>query len=144
MSDISSYLRKHHPGLAEDQVRIYKGKSKNAQEAHEAIRQTSMSNTPSAVKKYLEENDYRLYDLIWKRTLASQMKDSISKTVSIDLSMEDDFTFRYSGSYLEFSGFKEVYSFSDNDEKEKENKLILESLKINDELNLDRDRKSVV
>ena len=96
-----------------------------------------MSNTPSAVKKYLEENDYRLYDLIWKRTLASQMKDSISKTVSIDLSMEDDFTFRYSGSYLEFSGFKEVYSFSDNDEKEKENKIILESLKINDELNLD-------
>jgi DNA topoisomerase-1 len=65
------------------------------------------------------------------------MKDSISKTVSIDLSMEDDFTFRYSGSYLEFSGFKEVYSFSDNDEKEKENKMILESLKINDELNLD-------
>ena len=134
LSDISSYLRKNHPGLAEDQVRIYKGKSKNAQEAHEAIRPTSMSNTPSAVKKYLEENDYRLYDLIWKRTLASQMKDSISKTVSIDLSMEDDFTFRYSGSYLEFSGFKEVYSFSDNDEKEKENKKILESLKINDEL----------
>ena len=137
LSDISSYLKKNHPTLAEDQVRIYKGKSKNAQEAHEAIRPTSMSNTPSAVKKYLEENDYKLYDLIWKRTLASQMKDSISKTVSIDLSMENDFTFKYSGSYLEFPGFKEVYSFSDNDEKEKENKKILESLKINDELNLD-------
>ena len=53
LSDISSYLRKNHPGLAEDQVRIYKGKSKNAQEAHEAIRPTSMTNTPSSVKKYL-------------------------------------------------------------------------------------------
>jgi DNA topoisomerase-1 len=138
LSDISAYLNKNHLGLADDQIRIYKGKSKNAQEAHEAIRPTSMSNTPSAVKNYLEENDYRLYDLIWKRTLASQMKDSISKTVSIDLSMDNEFTFKYSGSYLEFPGFKEVYSFSDNDEKERENKKILESLKINDELSLDK------
>jgi len=90
------------------------------------------------VKKFLEDNDYKLYDLIWKRTLASQMKDSISKTVSIDLSMDDKFLFKYSGSYLEFSGFKEIYSFNENDEKEKENKKILESLAINDELSLDK------
>ena len=96
-----------------------------------------MSNTPDKIKKYLEENDYRLYDLIWKRALASQMKDSISKTVSIDLLAGDDFLFKFSGSYLDFPGFKEVYSFGDNDEKERENKKILESLKINDELNID-------
>ena len=137
LDDISAYLNNNHQGLASDEVRVYKGKTKNAQEAHEAIRPTSMSNTPDKIKKYLEENDYRLYDLIWKRALASQMKDSISKTVSIDLLAGDDFLFKFSGSYLDFSGFKEVYSFGDNDEKEKENKKILESLKINDELNID-------
>ena len=137
LDDISAYLNNNHQGLASDEVRVYKGKTKNAQEAHEAIRPTSMSNTPNKIKKYLEENDYRLYDLIWKRALASQMKDSISKTVSIDLLAGDDFLFKFSGSYLDFSGFKEVYSFGDNDEKEKENKKILESLKINDELNID-------
>ena len=137
LDDISAYLNNNHQGLASDEVRVYKGKTKNAQEAHEAIRPTSMSNTPDKIKKYLEENDYRLYDLIWKRALASQMKDSISKTVSIDLLAGDDFLFKFSRSYLDFSGFKEVYSFGDNDEKEKENKKILESLKINDELNVD-------
>ena len=137
LDDISAYLNNNHQGLASDEVRVYKGKTKNAQEAHEAIRPTSMSNTPDKIKKYLEENDYRLYDLIWKRALASQMKDSISKTVSIDLLAGDDFLFKFSGSYLDFPGFKEVYSFGDNDEKERENKKILESLKINDELNID-------
>ncbi len=136
LDDISSYLQKNHPGLAESQTRVYKSKSKNAQEAHEAIRPTSMKNTPVSVKKYLEENDFKLYDLIWKRALASQMKDSISKTVSVELSMDNEFTFKYSGSYLEYPGFKEIYSFSDNDEKEKDNKKILESLKVDDELML--------
>ena len=134
LDDISLYLKKNHPGQSENQPRVYKNKSKNAQEAHEAIRPTSMTNTPQSVKKYLEENDFKLYDLIWKRSLASQMKDSISKTVSVELSMESEFTFKYSGSYLEYQGFKEIYSFSDNDEKEKDNKKILESLKVGDEL----------
>ena len=136
LDDISQYLNKNFVGLASDETRIYKGKTKNAQEAHEAIRPTSMSNSPENIKKYLESNDFKLYDLIWRRTLASQMKDSISKTVSVSLATGDDFTFKYSGSYLEFSGYKEVYSFSDNDEKEKENKKVLESLKTNDELKI--------
>ena len=138
IADISSYLNENHPGLASDDTRVYKSKSKNAQEAHEAIRPTSMSNTPEKVKSFLEDNDYKIYDLIWKRTLASQMKDSISKTVSIDLSMGDKFLFKYSGSYLEYPGFKEVYSFNENDEKEKANKHILESLTLNDQLSLDK------
>jgi DNA topoisomerase-1 len=144
LKDISSYLDKNHPGLAENQPRVFKSKSKNAQEAHEAIRPTSMENTPDNVKKYLEQNDFKLYDLIWKRTLASQMRDSRSKTVSIELSMENEFTFKYSGSYLEYPGYKEIYSFSDSDETEKDNKKILESLKEGDELilsNVDIEQK---
>jgi DNA topoisomerase-1 len=144
LKDISSYLDKNHPGLAENQPRVFKSKSKNAQEAHEAIRPTSMENTPDSVKKYLEQNDFRLYDLIWKRTLASQMRDSRSKTVSVELSMENEFTFKYSGSYLEYPGYKEIYSFSDSDETEKDNKKILESLTEGDELilsNVDIEQK---
>jgi len=144
LKDISSYLDKNHPGLAEKQPRVFKSKSKNAQEAHEAIRPTSMENTPDRVKKYLEQNDFKLYDLIWKRTLASQMRDSRSKTVSVELSMENEFTFKYSGSYLEYPGYKEIYSYSDNDETEKDNKKILESLKEGDELilsNVDIEQK---
>jgi DNA topoisomerase-1 len=144
LKDISSYLDKNHPGLAENQPRVFKSKSKNAQEAHEAIRPTSMENTPDNVKKYLEQNDFKLYDLIWKRTLASQMRDSRSKTVSVELSMENEFTFKYSGSYLEYPGYKEIYSFSDSDETEKDNKKILESLKECDELilsNVDIEQK---
>ena len=144
LKDISSYLDRNHPGLAENQPRVFKSKSKNAQEAHEAIRPTSMKNTPDSVKKYLEQNDFKLYDLIWKRTLASQMKDSRSKTVSIELSMENEFIFKYSGSYLEYPGYKEIYSFSDSDETEKDNKKILESLKEGDELilnNVDIEQK---
>ncbi len=144
LKDISSYLDKNHPGLAENQPRVFKSKSKNAQEAHEAIRPTSMENTPDSVKKYLEQNDFRLYDLIWKRTLASQMRDSRSKTVSVELAMENEFTFKYSGSYLEYPGYKEIYSFSDSDETEKDNKKILESLTEGDELilsNVDIEQK---
>ena len=144
LKDISSYLDKNHPGLAENQPRVFKSKSKNAQEAHEAIRPTSMENTPDSVKKYLEQNDFKLYDLIWKRTLASQMKDSRSKTVSVELSMENEFTFKYSGSYLEYPGYKEIYSFSDSDETEKDNKKILQSLTEGDELilsNVDIEQK---
>ncbi len=144
LKDISSYLDKNHPGLAEKQPRVFKSKSKNAQEAHEAIRPTSMENTPDRVKKYLEQNDFKLYDLIWKRTLASQMRDSRSKTVSVELAMENEFTFKYSGSYLEYPGYKEIYSFSDSDETEKDNKKILESLKEGDELilnNVDIEQK---
>ena len=144
LKDISSYLDKNHPGLAENQPRVFKSKSKNAQEAHEAIRPTSMKNTPDSVKKYLEQNDFKLYDLIWKRTLASQMRDSRSKTVSVELSMENEFTFKYSGSYLEYPGYKEIYSFSDSDETEKDNKKILESLTEGDELilsNVDIEQK---
>jgi DNA topoisomerase-1 len=103
-----------------------------------------MENTPDSVKKYLEQNDFRLYDLIWKRTLASQMRDSRSKTVSVELSMENEFTFKYSGSYLEYPGYKEIYSFSDSDETEKDNKKILESLTEGDELilsNVDIEQK---
>ena len=64
------------------------------------------------------------------------MKDSISKTMSIEFSLGNEFTFKFSGSYLDFPGFKKIYKFSDNDLKEEENKKVLEGLKVGDDLNI--------
>jgi DNA topoisomerase I len=71
-------------GLA-DEVRIYKTKSKNAQEAHEAIRPTAVSIVPADIEKYLEPDQFRLYSLIWKRTVACQMAPAVFDTVAVEL-----------------------------------------------------------
>ncbi|HET9679780.1 MAG TPA: DNA topoisomerase I, partial [Gammaproteobacteria bacterium] len=97
----------------------YKTKSKNAQEAHEAVRPTSVKSTPEAVKKYLTDDQYRLYELIWKRTVACQMIHAIYHTVSVDLACGDAGIFRASGSTLVSPGFVAVY-MEDEDDKKKD------------------------
>ncbi|MCL2485365.1 MAG: type I DNA topoisomerase [Endomicrobia bacterium] len=99
--------------------RFYRTKSKGAQEAHEAIRPTSPYRTPAAIKQYLSSDEFKLYDLIWKRFLASQMSDAVYNTVSADISA-NNYIFRASGSTLVFDGFLKVYNI---DEDEKESKL---------------------
>jgi DNA topoisomerase I len=71
-------------GLA-DEVRVYKTKSKNAQEAHEAIRPTAANIVPADIEKYLESDQFRLYSLIWKRTVACQMAPAVFDTVAVEL-----------------------------------------------------------
>ena len=68
-----------------DEPRRYKTKAKNAQEAHEAVRPTSASRAPEDVRRYLDANQFRLYELIWKRTVASQMNPAVYDTVALDL-----------------------------------------------------------
>jgi len=89
-------------------ARSYEGKTKNAQDAHEAIRPTSVFRTPESVKKYLTPEQYRLYELIWRRFVASQMKDAVFNTVSADLEA-GGITFRATGSTLKEEGFLKVY-----------------------------------
>ena len=136
LKDINSFLKKEHPKFLSKEVRTYSKKVKNSQEAHEAIRPTSVSNTPDKIKKYLEENDFKLYELIWKRTVASQMIDATYKQVGIEFLLADKFLFKYSGSFLQNNGFKEIYDLSENDEKEKINKRILSDLKEGDALSI--------
>jgi len=136
LKDIDSYLGKNHPQFKSTEERKYSKKVKNAQEAHEAIRPTSIDNTPEKVKKYLEDQEYKLYDLIWKRTVASQMTDAVYNQVTLEFDLADKYEFRYSGSFLKENGFKEIYDLSDNDEKDKFNKKILEDIKTGDELNI--------
>jgi DNA topoisomerase I len=88
----------------------YKTKAKNAQEAHEAIRPTDIARTPSALRQHLNDEQFKLYELIWKRTLASQMTPAIFDAVSVDLSIGSEANlFRASGQTLVFPGFIGVY-----------------------------------
>ena len=99
-------------------ARVYKTKSKNAQEAHEAIRPTSALRIPDDMKRYLNNDQYRLYTLIWKRTIASQMVEATLNTVAVDLTTTNG-TFRANGSTIVKPGFITVYQ-EGFDEKKKE------------------------
>ena len=135
LKDINSFLDKNHPDLAYGEVRKYQKKIKNAQEAHEAIRPTQIDLTPDKIKGFLDDQEFKLYELIWKRTVASQMKDAVYNQVSMELELNNKYLFKYSGSYLKDYGFKKVYDLSDNSQKE-DNKKILEKLKTNDVLDI--------
>ncbi|WP_025730271.1 type I DNA topoisomerase [Atopobacter phocae] len=87
-----------------------------AQDAHEAIRPSSALRTPESIKSYLTKDQYRLYNLIWSRFVASQMASATFDTVAMDL-VQDDVTFRANGSILIFDGFLKVYGSNKNDKK---------------------------
>jgi DNA topoisomerase-1 len=99
---------------------VYKNKAKNAQEAHEAIRPTSISRTPESVKAYLSAEQFKLYEMIWKRTLASQMSPAKFDTTSVDILMGEA-VFRATGQVLVFAGFLAVYEEDVDDAKDEDN-----------------------
>ncbi|MBN2478957.1 MAG: type I DNA topoisomerase [Parachlamydiales bacterium] len=101
---------------------FYKSK-KSAQEAHEAIRPTNLYHDPDEIEKYLNPDQHKLYTLIWKRFIASQMKPAIYDTVSCDIETDKKILLRATGSNIKFDGFLKVYQekkdFSEEEEKEK-------------------------
>jgi DNA topoisomerase I len=101
-----------------DAPRLYKSKAKNAQEAHEAIRPTDLSVIPGRAGSPMEdESQRRLYELIWKRTMASQMENAVLDQMSVDISDgTDDVILRATGSVVMFDGFLTLYQESDKDE----------------------------
>ena len=92
-----------------DKPNVYKSKSKNAQEAHEAIRPTSALRTPAQVARFLTDDERRLYELIWKRAVASQMLPATLNTVSVELAAGNQHAFRASGTTIVDPGFLAVY-----------------------------------
>lgn len=117
--------------------REYKTKSKNAQEAHEAIRPTSANNEPFKIKEHLGDDEFRLYSLIWKRTIASQMIHATLDTVSIDLGCGPGNSFRASGSTIRDLGFMRVYIEDKDDSKIDDNKeSLLPPMKEGDKVDL--------
>ncbi|QQG37479.1 MAG: type I DNA topoisomerase [Micavibrio aeruginosavorus] len=105
-----------------DAPRLYKSKAKNAQEAHEAIRPTDLSRTPDQVRQVVDSDMADLYDLIWKRTMASQMENAILDQVSADISDgTDDVVLRATGSTVAFDGFLTLYKEEEEDQDNIEN-----------------------
>lgn len=100
-----------------DKPRQFKTKSKNAQEAHEAVRPTSATRHPSEMRKYLNSDQAKLYELIWKRAMASQMQPALYDTVSLTLTAGDGHSFRATGSTLVEPGFIAVYQEGRDDSK---------------------------
>lgn len=114
----------------------YKTRSKNAQEAHEAIRPTSIYRTPEAVKPFLTADQFKLYQMIWKRTLASQMPPAKFDTTSVDITVGKGI-FRATGQVQTFAGFLSVYE-EDIDDATEEDEAKLPLLKVDDELPVDK------
>lgn len=101
-----------------EEARLYRTKAKNAQEAHEAIRPSSAARAPEAVKKYLSADQFKLYDLIWKRTVASQMISATIDTLTIDMAAGKKHSFHATGSVVIDPGYMRVYQEGSDDKPE--------------------------
>ncbi len=115
--------------------RQYKTKSKNAQEAHEAIRPTDVSRTPDSVASFLDNDMRRLYELVWKRMVASQMESAIFDQLIVDIASTDkQAVLRTSGSVVKFDGFLKLYQEGRDDESDEEGESRLPNLKQDEKL----------
>ncbi len=119
-----------------EEVRVFKTKSKNAQEAHEAVRPTSCMRTPEDIKKHLSADQLKLYSLIWKRTVACQMIHATLNLVAIEFDCGPGNIFRATGSSIKTPGFMQVYQEGLDDKKEESDERMLPSLDIGDVVNL--------
>jgi DNA topoisomerase I len=124
--------------------RVFSKKAKGAQEAHEAIRPTSVRRDPQSMRRYLTDDQFRLYQLIWQRMVASQMADAIFDTTSLDIHARPQtgsevYMFRATDSVLRFAGFREVYfeRRDDGDDQDADTNR-LPNLETNERLRLER------
>ncbi|WP_187909912.1 type I DNA topoisomerase [Helicobacter pylori] len=123
-------LKDYGKGYLPPKAKVYSSKNKNAQEAHEAIRPTSIILEPNALKDYLKPEELKLYTLIYKRFLASQMQDALFESQSVVVACEKG-EFKASGRKLLFDGY---YKILGNDDKDK----LLPNLKENDPIKLEK------
>ncbi|MCT8139812.1 type I DNA topoisomerase [Anaerobacillus sp. CMMVII] len=121
--EASEYIQTHYGAdyLATDKKQAKK--DKKSQDAHEAIRPTSIFKDPKFLKNYLSRDQLRLYKLIWERLLASQMAPAIMDTMSVDI-INNGVIFRATGSKIKFPGFMKVYIEGNDDGKKEEDRLL--------------------
>ena len=124
-----------------EEPRVFKTKSKNAQEAHEAIRPTSVRHTPESLKGLLDEEQLKLYTLIWRRSMACQMVPAVFDTVKLELAAgpdsKDGHRFRANGSVLVEPGFMAVYQEGKDDSKDDDGDRLLPDTAVGDVIDLD-------
>lgn len=106
-------------------------KSKKVQDAHEAIRPTNALRTPNKIKDSLSKDQYKLYNLIWRRFMASQMSDSLFEVLNIECTVEN-YMFKAKGSKKVFDGYTKVYNFSDREDS------LLPSLEVGEKLSIEK------
>lgn len=114
------------PQYMPESPNVFKTKQKGAQEAHEAIRPTSVLRHPDAIKQYLKEDEFKVYKLIWQRFLASQMNPAVFDQTTVDIDAKTDsavYGFRVTGSVLKFDGFLKVYEESKEGRDEEDESL---------------------
>ena len=120
-----------------DAPRTYRTKSKNAQEAHEAVRPTSAARTPEQLAGRIDGDELKLYTLIWRRAVASQMEAAVFDTVAVDLEAGQGHAFRANGSTLIKPGFLAVYRESSDDAaSDDENDRMLPAMEVGDRVKL--------
>lgn len=126
--DARNYIEKvHGKSFLPAHPPVYAKKAKGAQEAHEAVRPTSVNRTPDVVKEFLTRDLFRLYQLIWQRFMASQMSDAVYKTetVEVEAVRKNKYLFRATGQKITFPGFLVLYAdIKDEDSKEEEENTI--------------------
>ena len=123
-----------------DEPRTFKTKAKNAQEAHEAVRPTSAARAPETLEDALDNDQQRLYSLIWKRTMACQMTPAVFDTVAVDFAAgpeSDRHRFRANGSVVVEPGFMAVYQEGRDDTKDDDDDNLLPEIEEGDVINLD-------
>ncbi len=120
-------------GSKYSELRRYKGKNANAQEAHEAIRPTDISRSQVGGDSDMQ----RLYELIWKRTIASQMSDAHLEKTTVNIKSQTNDIFQAQGEVLKFDGFLKVYIAATDEDEEEETKEILPPLSLGQKLDLD-------
>ncbi len=129
----AEYGKKYVP----DTPRVYKNKSKHAQEAHEAVRPTDLSRKPSDVAKFLEGDQAKLYELIWIRTVASQMESAELERTTVDIKAKAgarELELRATGTVVKFDGFLAVYQEGQDDATEDEDANRLPAMEANEKL----------
>ncbi len=119
-----------------NEPRVFKTKSKNAQEAHEAVRPTSITRAPRDIRDSLTSEQFKLYELIWKRTMASQMTNAIIDTVAVDMSCGDGNLLRSNGSAIADEGFMAVYLEGKDDSQGGDDEKMLPQMKEGDKIKL--------
>ena len=128
LAEANKFIKEKYGPEFAGKPRTYRTRSRSAQEAHEAIRPTSVYRTNTTMKKSLNRDQGRLYDLIWKRLVASQMKDAVldSTTVEIDATASNGngYTVRASGRVMKFEGFRIVYVEARDEEEDSDEKRL--------------------
>ena len=127
-------------GNVPEEARKFKTKAKNAQEAHEAVRPTSVARAPDDLKAVLDEDQFKLYSLIWKRTMACQMVPAVFDTVAIEMAAgpaDDGHRMRANGSVLVEPGFMAVYQEGKDDSKDDDGDRLLPEIQEGDVIRLD-------